>query len=164
MTEVAKKVKEELLKKPEPNQVKFLELWQQNNLSKESVRECAIKAGYRENFYPKDARKIVRSIGNNIKMQKALKKHGINFNTLAAKVSELLEAQHPQFEGKPDNFVRHKTLETALDLYDAKPPKKIDIDQTTRTEIVISADLVSRIEKYQELDRKPLDIDGELLP
>jgi hypothetical protein len=70
---------------------------------------------------------------------------------VAGKLKELLECNSPLSDNKPDNYIRHKTVETLIRVFDANPPQKIEVDKTSTTQVIISNDVVARLEKYQKM-------------
>lgn len=136
---------------------KFVELFAASGFDLKRREELAVQAGFQPGYGAKmNSGRIVKALVNNQKMQKALKKKGIDFNTLADKIAQLLECEHPMFKGRPDNAIQHKTLETALRIKDAFPPARVDLDKTERKEIVISGEVVQRLEKFERF--KVLDV------
>ena len=117
-----------------------------------SKMKSASKEAWPEVKNLSQAKQTLRKLGNNLKMQEALKKKGIDIDFLAEKVAEMLSAMHPQFEGQPDNFIRQKTLDMALRIVDAFPSTKVDIEKHQVTEIIIHADVVERIEKAKQIE------------
>lgn len=129
---------------------KFVQLFAASGFDLKRREELAIEAGFQPGYGAKmNSGRIVKALVNNKKMQKALKKEGIDFPTLAKKMAELLECEHPAFPGRSDNAIQHKTLETALRIKDAFPPTRVDVDKTDRKEIIISGEVVQRLEKFE---------------
>jgi hypothetical protein len=55
-----------------------------------------------------------------------------------------------------------KAVEMSLRVHDAFPAAKVDIDKTEHKEIVISAEVVQRLEKYEHL--KAIDVESVTIP
>ena len=143
-----------------------LELATMNNFVKTGydlsrLKECALKAGVAENSVGRVSANAIKKLGNNPLMQKALKKAGVDFERLASKINDLLEAEHPAYEGKPDNQVQQKALDTALKIFDAMPNPKLEIESRHESiHINITADLVRGIESVTGM--KVIDVEPEL--
>ncbi len=102
-------------------------------------------------------------MGNNPRMRKALKKANITMEKLASKLGELLDAQHPAYEGKPDNPTQMKALELGVRLYDAAPNPKLEIAQRTENITVhITADLVKAVQAATGI--KVIDVEPDERP
>jgi hypothetical protein len=138
---------------------RFIELFAGSGFDLSKREELAAQAGYKPGYAAKmNSGRIIKALVNNQKMQKALKKRGIDFDKLAEKIEELLECKHPAFPDNPDNAIRHKALETALRIKDAFPPQRVDVDKTERKEIVISGEVIQRLEKFEKF--KELDVES----
>lgn len=130
---------------------------------------AVLRAGYEPVNALLTANQVIRKVTNNDRMIAAMTRKGINFSKLAEKLQALLNAEQVvkvQHDGtlikSPDNFVQHKAFETAARLYDTFPSQKIDIDQHSVTEIVLSPEIIGRIQKAKEMETIDLErIEGE---
>lgn len=134
----------------EEREQKFLALWSNSSFDPLVKNDCAVKAGYSRSTAPAKSNKIIKALIQNQKMQRAMKKRGISFDKLAGKLDDLLDAKHPFAPDQPDNLAQHKALDTALKIQDAFPPAKLEIDKHERKEIVITGEVVQRLERFQE--------------
>jgi len=126
------------------------------------LKDCAIQAGAGSNA-SKVAMGALRKMGNNPKMQHALKKAGITASKLAEKLSQLLDCEHPAYPGKPDNTNQLRAFETAVRIMDGMPNPRLEIDNRETISINITAELVDRIRKVtgeEIIDVTPRDDKG----
>lgn len=136
---------------------KFVELFAAENFSLAKREECAVKAGFKPGYGAEmNGRRVVNALVHNKKMQRAMKKKGIDFDTLAGKLAQLLDCKHPAFPLQPDNAIQHKALETSLRIKDAFPPNRLELDKREHKEIVITGEFVQRFEKFERF--KALDV------
>jgi hypothetical protein len=98
-----------------------------------------------------NSQSLARSPKQNKKLQTALRRKGINMETIADKIVELLNANWGAEQKAPDNIIRHRVLETLIRVLDANPPQKLEIDKTTTHQVVFTPEAVSRLEKYREM-------------
>lgn len=86
------------------------------------------------------SRKLVRAHQDaNSKLVQSLMKRGVDLDKLAEKIAEGLECttrvrrkvnrDQEELVEVPDNFSRHKFVETAVDIVGGKAPKKIEVEQ-----------------------------------
>ncbi len=142
---------------------KFVSMFEASGFDISKRVEIATAAGFApRNVAKANAGRIIKSLTHNEAMQKALKRKKVDYNRLAEKLVELLDCEHPAFEGKPDNMSQLKAVEMSLRVHDAFPATKLDIDKTERKEIVISAEVVDRLEKFAKL--KAIDVSSVTLP
>ena len=99
-------------------------------------------------------------------MQRELKKSGVDMTRLAKKLSEQLDAVHPmskethfdeeknRWVGPPDNYAQGKAIELGVKLFDALPPIRIEEDRTETKQIVLSGEVVHRLETFEEQRRR----------
>ena len=80
---------------------------------------------------------------------------------VAGIVDRLLDCKHPFAPEQPDNTIQHKAVETAIRVLDANPPQKFEVDHTDRREIVISMEVVQRLEQYDKM--RGIDVEGEVI-
>jgi len=74
------------------------------------------------------------------------------------------EAQHPFRPSQPDNEVRRKAIAMAYDIFDVKPPKKIEVGKADQFDIELDFEDVQRIEAYtgeELLDAEIIEEDEE---
>ena len=133
----------------ESREARFLALWSNAGFDADLKNSCAVQAGWSPSSAAPKSNRIIRALKNNEKMQKALRKRGINYDKLAAKLEDLLEAKHPFAPERPDNMAQQKAMDTAIKIHDAFPPTKIDIEKNERKEIVITGEVVTRLERFQ---------------
>lgn len=104
----------------------------------------------------------MKKLGQNEKMQKQLKKAGINLKYMASKAKELMECMHPQFKDQPDNTVRHRAWVSTANVLDLFAPTKHQVDSHNRQEITITLDLKNKIEDVT--GQRIIDAEAEELP
>lgn len=139
----------EVLKEKE---LKFIQLFSETGFDLKKREDCAVKAGYSPGMGGIiQSSKIIRKISANEALKKSLEKQGITFDRLAEKLSELLEAENPFKEGKPDNFIRHKAWESAIRVMDANPPQKLKIDKHETHEFIITDEILADEKKAEEI-------------
>ncbi|MFA5377636.1 MAG: hypothetical protein WC455_17935 [Dehalococcoidia bacterium] len=102
-------------------------------------------------FTIKEANRVAKKMFSNEALQRACRKQGVDMVRVAKKLDELLECEHPLAEGKPDNAVQHKAVETVIRVLNGNPTPKLDITNTERREIVITAEAAERFEKYAQM-------------
>lgn len=136
---------------------KFINMFEASGFDLSKRVDIAVAAGFTpRNVAKANAGRIIKSLTRNEAMQRALKRKKVDYNRLADKLVELLDCEHPAFEGKPDNMSQLKAVEMSLRVHDAFPATKVDIDKTERKEIIISAEVVERLEKFERL--KAIDV------
>jgi hypothetical protein len=140
----------------------FVKLFQASGFDFSRRSQLAVAAGFAPGATAKaNAGRIIKTLANNKAMQRALKRHGVDNNKLALKIKELLDCEHPAFIGRPDNMAQIKATEMALRVKDAFPPTKVEVDKTEKKEIVISAEVIQRLEKYERfrnIDLTPVTV------
>lgn len=138
---------------------KFIQMFEASGFDINRRVDIAVAAGFSPRVAAKaNAGRIIKSLANNVAMQKALKKKGVDYNKLADKLVELLDCKHPAFPNQADNQSQLKAVELSLRVHDALPSTKLDIDKTERKEIVFTAEVLQRIEKYERL--KDVDVEA----
>lgn len=141
---------------------KFVELWSGSNFDSLSKNSCAIAAGFSEKGAAKGSNRVLNNLVRNKKMQRELNRAGVDLKRLAAKIDELMEAKHPLAKREfnpftktfmpapPDNFIQFKATELGLKLHDVFAPTRISEDKTETKQIIFSAEVVQRLERYDE--------------
>lgn len=141
---------------------KFVELWSGSNFDSLQKNKCAIAAGFTEKGATQGSNRVLNNLVRNKKMQRELNKAGVDLKRLASKIDELMEAEHPlakrEFNpftktfmpGPPDNFIQFKATELGLKLHDVFAPTRISEDKTETKQIILSAEVVQRLERYDE--------------
>lgn len=139
---------------------------------------CAKAAGYSATSASKSTGKIINSLIQNRKMQKELKRAGVDMKKLAEKIAQLIDAPNPLVKPfkdpltgdlifAPDNFTQLKATELAVRLHDAFAPARLDIDKRETKQVVFTAEVVHRLERFnaqRELMRSGETFDVEPLP
>jgi len=158
---------------------KFVELWSGTGFDSLEKNKCAVAAGFTPKGASQGSNRVLNNLVRNKKMQKKLDKHGVTMDRLAAKVDELLDAPHPLAKREfnpftkelmpppPDNFIQYKAAELGIKLHDAMPPTRIAEDKTETKQIIFSAEVIQRLERYDEqtkLIEKGAVIDVESVP
>jgi len=139
--------------------VKFIQLWSDANFDPAAKSICASRAGFSPKVAGRTTGRIVSSLIQNQKMQKELKKAGVDMKVLAKKIVALLDARSPlgkptkdpvtgELTYPPDNFVQLKATELGLKLHDAFAPTRIDVDKTETKQIIFSAEVLHRLERF----------------
>jgi|GEM_PF-3157009 len=139
--------------------VKFVQLFQASGFDLAKREQLAVAAGFPPGRVARgNAGRVIKALVNNKAMQRALKKEGVNNEKLAQKLKELLDCEHPAFEGRSDNMAQLKAVEMSLRVKDAFPPTKVDVDKTERKEIVVSGEVIQRLERFQSF--KDIDVEA----
>lgn len=128
----------------------FLKLWSAKGFTRDSQVPCMIAAGYTvksaktlmQNFRTHDTpmrRAILEAMDNaDFKLNDIVCEHKrITF-----------EAMHPFSKTMPDNEVRRRAIGMAYDIFDVKPPKKIEVGRAEQIETELELEDVLRIEEY----------------
>jgi len=137
---------------------RFVALFQASGFNIARREELAIAAGFPPGKPARgNAGRVIKALVNNKKMQKALKDEGVDFKRLAGKLNELLDCEHPAFVGRSDNMAQLKAVEMSIRVKDAFPSTKIDIDKSERKEIIVSGEVIQRLERFQSY--KDVDAD-----
>lgn len=130
----------------------FIEKWSDANFDQTKKTACAVSAGLGAGDMARlNGGRVSKALVQNKKLRSALKRKGVDMDKIADKIVQLLDAKSQYNEHLPDNFIQHKTLETAIRVLDANPPQKIEVDKTTTTHVVITQDAIQRIEKYKKM-------------
>lgn len=162
------------------NDRRFKELWSGTGFDPLEKNSCALAAGFKEKGVIRGSNKILNTLVRNKKMQKKLDKKGVTMDRIATKLSELMDAPHPLAKREfnpftkeflpapPDNFIQFKATEFAAKIHDVMPPTRIAEDKTETKQIIMSAEVVQRLERYDEqtraLDEKRKAIDVTSVP
>ena len=129
--------------------IAFVNLWAAENFDPAKKVKCAEMAGFPPGAPARaNAGRVSKNMAANMRIQRALKKRGIDPTFIADKLYDLMNAQHPK-EGTPDGFVQLKATETVLKLNDMFPAAKLEIDKSERKEIVISGEVIQRLETHE---------------
>lgn len=130
----------------------FIEKWKDQNFNIAKRQECAVAAGLGTGDLARmNGGRVTKALLQNKKLRSALKRKGVDMDSVADKIKELLDAKSPLNPTMPDNYIQHKTVETLIRVMDANPPQKIEVDKTSTTQVIISNDTVARLEKYQQM-------------
>lgn len=147
---------------------RFLESFSDANFDPTKKLACAESAGLGTGEHAlMNTGRIMKSLQKNSLFQEALKRIHVDYDKIAGKLKELLDAESPYKDGKPDNFIQHKALETAIRVMDLNPAQKIDIDKTEHHEIVISVEAVERMNRYAKMieeEENAIDAEAITLP
>lgn len=139
---------------------KFIQLWAEKDFDPALKGACAKTAGFSPSAASRSTGKIITSLIQNKKMQRELRKAGVNMKKLAEKIAEQLDAVHPlsnktrfnpetgKWEGPPDTMARGKAIEIGTRLFDAFAPTRLDIDKRETKQIVFSAEVIHRLERF----------------
>jgi len=161
------------------NDRKFVELWSPSGFDPLEKNSCALAAGFGDKRIARRSNKLLNTLVRNKKMQRKLDKKGVTMDRLATKLNELLDAPHPLAKREfnpftkefmpapPDNFIQFKAAELGIKIHDAMPPARIAEDKTETKQIIFSAEVVQRLERYDEqtkLIEKGVTIDVEPVP
>jgi hypothetical protein len=138
---------------------RFVALFQASGFNLAKREELAVVAGFPPGRAARgNAGRVIKALVNNKKMQKALKDEGVDFKRLAGKLNELLDCEHPAFEGRADNMAQLKAVEMSIRVKDAFPPTKVDIDKSERKEIIVSGEVIQRLERFQSFGDIETDV------
>jgi hypothetical protein len=136
---------------------KFVALFQASGFDLAKREELAVAAGFPPGHPARgNAGRVIKALVNNKAMQSALKKEGVDNKKLAEKLKELLDCKHPFAPKQADNLAQLKAVEMSLRVKDAFPSTKIDIDKTDRKEIIVSGEVIQRLERFQTF--KDIDV------
>jgi len=144
----------------------FLEIWKRRKFAKEAMVPSMLEAGYTIS----SARSMANEFHHHdTPMRRAILKamNDADF-TIEKTVQEhkriAFEAQHPFRPSQPDNEVRRKAIAMAYDIFDVKPPKKIEVGKADQFDIELDFEDVQRIEAYtgeELLDAEIIEEDEE---
>lgn len=135
-----------------PKDARFLQKFAEANFDPSAKLACAEEAGLGTGEKAlMNSGRIIKGLKKNEEFQAALQRVNVDYDKLANKIKDLLDAESPMFEGKPDNFIQHKTLETAIRVMDLNPAQKLNIDKTEHHDIVISTEAVERLNRYSKM-------------
>jgi hypothetical protein len=123
------------------------------------AKQAALDAGVPENAVAGATTRALKKLSNNPLFQKALRRQGVTMDTMAKKLKDLMDAEHPQFPGRPDNLAQIKALDMAMKAKDIYPSTKIELDRTDTVNIVISAEVIHAVEKAKGV--KIIDVEAE---
>lgn len=112
-----------------------------------AAKKAAVEAGVAPAQASAAATRALRKIANNPLFQKALKRQNVTLDTMARKLSQLMDAKHPQFPEHDDNMAQLKALDLAIKAYDAMPAQKIELDKTETHQIIVSAEIIHAVER-----------------
>lgn len=154
---------------------RFNELWSGVGNDPLKKNSCALAAGFGDKRIARRSNKVLNTLVRNKKMQRKLDKKGVTMDRLAEKINDLLDAPHPLAKREfnpftkefmpapPDNFIQFKAAELGIKIHDAMPPTRIAEDKTETKQIIFSAEVVQRLERYDEqtilLEQKKKAID-----
>jgi len=131
---------------------RFIEKWSEAGFDIAKRQECAVAAGLGKGDMARmNGGRVAKALLQNKRLQRALKRKNIDFDKIADKLCQLLEAKSPMNLMANDNFIQHKAVETLIRVMDANPPQKIEVDKTTTSQVIITHEAVQRIEKYKEM-------------
>jgi hypothetical protein len=127
-------------------------------------REAAIAAGYKNGSSTTQAidRILAKPFVQTMIVQ-ALEKEGVNDEKIAQVISEGLEAIHPMARGKRKDFhAIHKFAVTALELKDAFPAKKTQLDVNKRVVTInLTSDDHAAFDKFQRMRKEKQDAQAD---
>jgi len=141
---------------------RFKELWSGTGFDPLEKNTCALATGFGDKRIARRSNRVLNTLVRNKKMQRKLDKKGVTMDRLASKLNELLDAPHPLAKREfnpftkelmpapPDNFIQFKAAELGIKIHDAMPPARIAEDKTETKQIIFSAEVVQRLERYDE--------------
>jgi hypothetical protein len=105
-------------------QFTFINEWRDRGFDPGKRKEAALASGYSEGMSNNKTALIapIRGI-----LLRAMRQQGLTPERYSGKLAELLEAKKES--GSPDNNVQLSALKLALDIEDAMPIKKVEVDQ-----------------------------------
>ena len=137
----------------------FIKSWTDTGFDIAKRAECAEAAGLGTGDMAKmNGGRVTKAMLNNRKLRAALKRVDVDWDAIAGKLKDLLNAKSVYNDQMPDNFIQHKTVETLIRVMDANPPQKIEVDKNTTTQIVITDEAAKRLEEYRKM--RELDYDS----
>lgn len=147
---------------PTSKQTKLFNALAKRDFNFDMLEECALEAG----FAPGDelrqrALASLRRFSSNEHLQAALHKQGIDYDKIAQKLAELMEAREPKYN-KPDNPSQLKAVELAMKVHDALPSTKLKIDRHDTHEYVITEDVQERIRRARQIEAEVIVERNEL--
>jgi hypothetical protein len=130
----------------------FIEKFAEANFDISKRQSCAVAAGLGTGDLARmNGGRVTKALLQNKKLRAALKRKGVDMDMIADKLVELLNCNSPLNDKMPDNYIRHRALETAIRVFDANPPQKIEVDKSTTQHIVITNEAATRLENYQKM-------------
>lgn len=122
---------------------------------KTSLRQAAIKAGYKKSYAGQAGRRIQELLTQNQSVRIMMEKKGIGLETIVNDLQEIRGATCPPTKydpngEHPDNMVRQRNVEFRAQIMDVLPPKRMEVEERKIT-ITITADTLERIKEVQRL-------------
>jgi len=130
----------------------FYELWAKTGFDPKKKTECARRAEYP---YPaQSAYKIAHSSRVNELMKNEMIRQGYTPEEIIMELKRLsFKAMNPFQKKMPDNKERRESIKMGLQLFDAFPPKKVDIHKT-EAHFDINVETVKKLD--EELGRETI--------
>lgn len=128
----------------------FLKLWAEKGFTRDSMIPCMVRSGYTIksarsmkgywNAYDTPMRRAILE---------AMQKADFTIDKTVAEHKRLaFESMNPFSKNMPDNETRRKSIGMAYDLFDVKPPKKVEVGRADQVETELELEDVLRIEEY----------------
>lgn len=151
---------------PSVRQVKLMQEFARAEFDFERLETCAIKAGFKKSKYLKrQALQALRPFSGNQYLRSALLSQGIDFTRIAAKISEMMDAEG---EEGPDRISQRWATEMAIKIHDALPASKLQIEKHQTNEFIMTEDVQERIKRARAIDaevvKEEVDEIGKLPP
>lgn len=143
-------------------QERFFKIWLERynaSLKPKDIAKAAKEAGYSDSVPDSQLKaQILRSKNLQEAVKFFLIENGLDLNNLTKKHAELLEAKHPHYEGKPDNYIQLKALELAYKLHAAFPAEKHKVNIESKHDFTIT------IEEMRRAEERLLEcVEGEII-
>lgn len=125
------------------------------------LEKCATDAGYPAQYAKRIGVRAIIAHADNPAVIEALEKHNITVDRTIKKVSQIMDAKHPNpgYGGVADSPTQLKATQYAGQLLDLSPSKKIDITGNIKSqhEIKISFETIERMKKADAM------IEGDII-
>lgn len=113
---------------------------------KTSLRQAAIKAGYKKSYAGQAGRRIQELLTQNQSVRIMMEKKGIGLETIVNDLQEIRGATCPPTKydpngEHPDNMVRQRNVEFRAQIMDALPPKRIEVESRSININITSEDI-----------------------
>jgi len=117
-------------------QRRYIRLLAESNFDKSKKKECALQAGYSPNNIGNTVSNLNKNRSVNELIKLKMEEKGLTLDYLVDKQKEILESEHPKYEGKPDTTNRRLALDMAYNIIEAYGSQKIDINKSERKEVI----------------------------
>jgi hypothetical protein len=147
-----------------PRDIEFTKRFLECGMDETKAIQIAEDVGYKPGLQAiNHAGRLKKVAYRNERMQRELKKAGVDHKRVAEKMNGLLDAESAMFPGKPDNIVQLKALELSAKIMDVFPPARVEMDKHETHEVVIDKEVFGLIEKYDRMRNGAITVEAETI-